>query len=208
MPAARKYLIADNDPDAEPLIIETLEPCGTVHFARTPNEAAKAAGQRWLGALVSLSLPRTTTQSVVRLLMQRHTTDCLVLLLQPADPAAQRSHESDWSNLTLPGALPILQKPLIQADLTTFAIRTVAAAWAHERRLTELVVHFSRKHGLIPREAEIVAATMAGVSRAELAASLRVSENTLKGPIRVLLAKCGVPSIDRLVSEILRSAVD
>lgn len=206
MPAARKYLIADNDPDAEPLIIETLDPCGTVHFARTPNEAARAASQRWLGALVSLSLPKATTQSVVRLLMQRHTTDCLVLLMRSAPRSAVKSQDVDIP--ILPGALPVLQKPLTQADLTTFAIRTVAAAWAHERRLTELVVHFSRKHGLIPREAEIVAATMAGVTRAELAASLRVSENTLKGPIRVLLAKCGAPSIDRLVSEILRSAVD
>lgn len=203
MPPQRQFLIVDDKADST-ILSEVLESSGRVHIVRTHEEATVATKRSWLGALVSTSFSNGSGRTLARDLITNQATDCLVLVTDDktasVDPAI--------SMLSLPGGLPILKRPLSFRDLSTFATCAVAGFWTKEERLTKLVVRYAALNDLTPREAEIVAAAMTGASRTDLADALGISENTLKGPIRVLLAKCGAPAVDVLVNHVLRGALE
>lgn len=203
MPHPRQFLIVDDAPD-ETLLAETLERTGRVVIARTFKEAVHAAKEKWLGALISTSLPSGNGIALARQLIHDQSTECLVLL------AKDKSTRTDVAELglALPGAIPILTHPPTARDLSTFATCAVAALWTSDNQLADLVIRFATLRDLTPREAEIIAASMSGATRTELAGALGITENTLKGPIRLLLAKCGAPTVEVLVNQVLRGALE
>lgn len=203
MPPSRQFLIVDDAPD-ETLLAEVLESTGRVVIARTFAVAARAARERWLGVLISTSLPSGNSIALARQLIHDQSTECLVLLAK--DEIART--EVQALGLPLPGAIPILTHPPTARDLVIFATCAVAALWTSDKQLADLLVRFAVQMDLTPREAEIIAAAMSGASRTVLSDRLGISENTLKGPIRVLLAKCGAPSVEVLVNQVLRSALE
>ena len=203
MPAHRKFLIVDDAPD-EALLGEVLGSTGRVVIARTFSDAVRAAKERWLGALISTSLPSGNSIAVARQLIHDQSTECLVFL---ANVEAERAGIEAFER-SLPGAIPVLTHPPTARDLTTFATCAVAALWTHDKQLADLVVRFAAQKELTPREAEIIAASMSGASRTVISDALGISENTLKGPIRVLLAKCGAPTVEVLVNQVLRRALE
>lgn len=203
MPPHRQFLIVDDAPD-EALLVEVLQSTGQVVIARTFEAAARAAKERWLGALISTSLPSGNSIALARQLIHDQSTECLVLLAK--DESARLEAQS--FGLSLPGSIPVLTHPPTARDLSTFATCAIAALWTDDRKLADLVVRFATLKDLTPREAEIIAAAMSGASRTVLSDALGISENTLKGPIRVLLAKCGAPSVEVLVNQVLRGALE
>lgn len=203
MPPSRQFLIIDDAPD-EALLAEVLESTGRVVITRTFALAARAAREKWLGVLLSTSLPSGNSIALARQLIHDQSTECLVLLAK--DDVART--EVQALGLPLPGAIPILTHPPTARDLEIFATCAVAALWTNDKQLADLLVRFAVQMDLTPREAEIVAAAMSGASRTVLSDALGISENTLKWPIRVLLAKCGAPSVEVLVNQVLRGALE
>jgi DNA-binding NarL/FixJ family response regulator len=203
MPPPRQFLIIDDTPD-EALLAEILESTGHVVIARTFEEAARAAKLRWLGALISTSLPSGNTIELARQLIHDQSTECLVLLAKDEPKRA----EVQGLGLALPGAIPVLTHPPTARDLSTFATCAIAKLWTSDHKLVDLVVRFSVLKDLTPREAEVIAAAMSGAKRSVLADALGVTENTLKGPIRLLLAKCSAPSVEVLINRVLRGALE
>lgn len=203
MPPPRQFLIVDDAPD-EALLAEMLESTGRVVIARTLKEARRAKKERWLGVLISISLKSGDSIALAQQLIHDKCTDCLVLLAKNESERA----EVEELGLPLPGAIPVLTHPPTARDLSTFATCAVALLWTRDKKLADLVVRFAALKDLTPREAEIIAASMSGASRTELSDALGISENTLKGPIRLMLAKSSAPSVELLVNQVLRGALE
>ncbi len=203
MPPERKFLIVDEKPDST-LLSEVLGSSGKVRIVKSLAEAKAATRDDWLGALVSTSFAGGKGRSIAHDLIQSQATDCILLLGDESSAPG----EHVLSELSLPGGLPLLKRPLTARDLSTFATCAVAGFWTKEERLIKLVLHYAGEKDLTPREAEILAAAMTGATRTDLANALGISENTLKGPIRVLLAKCSAASIELLVNQVLRGALE
>jgi DNA-binding NarL/FixJ family response regulator len=100
-----------------------------------------------------------------------------------------------------------LCKPPDEECLTSFARRAVAYHWTHSRRLATIVDAMALERHLTYRESELVAAALAGMPRRLIAEELGVTENTIKVQVRLLLAKCGVSSLDELADALLRRAL-
>ncbi len=201
MPSSRQFLILDAHPK-ESLLREVLESTGSLRIVHRAEDAASLAEETWLGALIDLSAPADDAIAVARQLFTEQKTKCMVFLTEGED------RPEGLEELLASPAVALLPRPLSAADLNTFAINAVARHWTKEERLANLVSRYAAQKALTPREAEIIASAMSGVGRAELAGVLGISENTLKGPIRVLLAKCGAPSVDVLVNDVLRGAIE
>jgi DNA-binding NarL/FixJ family response regulator len=61
--------------------------------------------------------------------------------------------------------------------------------------------------GLSPREEEILHAAVAGQSRAQMCKSAKISDNTLKSEVRVLMKKLSSTNLQEVVIGVLRDAL-
>jgi DNA-binding NarL/FixJ family response regulator len=60
---------------------------------------------------------------------------------------------------------------------------------------------------LSPREAEILHAAVGGQSRAQMCKSAKISDNTLKSEVRVLMKKLAATNLQEVVIGVLRDAL-
>jgi DNA-binding NarL/FixJ family response regulator len=98
-------------------------------------------------------------------------------------------------------------KPPEMDSFEGFARRAIAYHWTGDFRVAQVVDAFALERELTAREAEIVAAAVAGMPRRLVASEIGVSENTVKVQIRQLLLKCGAASLDEVADGILRKAL-
>ena len=61
--------------------------------------------------------------------------------------------------------------------------------------------------GLSPREEEILHAAVGGQSRAQMCKSAKISDNTLKSEVRVLMKKLSATNLQEVVIGVLRDAL-
>lgn len=65
----------------------------------------------------------------------------------------------------------------------------------------------ARKHGLTPTESEVLEAFVEGCDRAELAAELGVSDNTMRSHVRAVCRKMDVPNLEHVHRALLRECI-
>ena len=98
-------------------------------------------------------------------------------------------------------------KPPSAESLEGFARRAITHHWTRDIRVAQVVDALALERRLTPREAEIVAASVAGMPRRLVASEIGVSENTVKVQIRQLLLKCKATSLDEVADGVLRKAL-
>jgi DNA-binding NarL/FixJ family response regulator len=101
----------------------------------------------------------------------------------------------------------LVYAPLDAQNATLFAVRAAARRAEHEARVEAVVRQLAIERGLTAREGEIAMLVALGVSRAGLATSLDVSENSVKVYVRGLLRHLGVPSVEAVGRLVLEEAV-
>ncbi len=75
-----------------------------------------------------------------------------------------------------------------------------------DERLARVVEGLAEKHGLTPREAEILSLVVADIPRQEIIERLGVTKWTFKNHSRSLLRKCGAARLDDLRRTVLQIA--
>jgi FixJ family two-component response regulator len=116
-------------------------------------------------------------------------------------------HDRDRINRAHSLQAEFLCKPPEEGAIASFARRAVVYHWTRSRRIARILDAMALDRGLTPREAELVAAAVAGMPRRLVAEELGVSENTLKVQVRLLLVKCQANNLDELADVILRRAL-
>ncbi|MDD9968689.1 MAG: LuxR C-terminal-related transcriptional regulator [Myxococcales bacterium] len=89
----------------------------------------------------------------------------------------------------------LLQEPIEAGDLTLFFERALQSTHRAFRQQEACVARFGDRHHLTPRHRELLLAIIAGQRRSDLAASLHISQSTLKWHVNTLLRKCGAKSL-------------
>lgn len=200
MNRVRKFLVVEDEPVWQRTVTHALAPFGTTHVESTCAGGLVAArAQVWLGAVVDVRLPDGTGLEVIPEIIRQDPTTPLLVLTSDGD--------DDLINQAQRVGASFLRKPIGETHLTAFGRQAVTLRWTKDERLAALVQQFSEARNLSHRETELVAAGIAGHTRSSLAQELGVTENTLKGQIRVLLAKCGAESLDALANQLLRQSL-
>jgi DNA-binding NarL/FixJ family response regulator len=200
MNRVRKFLIIEDEPVWQRTVTQSLSPFGSVHVEGTVAGGLIASRtQSWLGAVVDVRLPDGIGLQVIQELAANDPLTPMLVLTSDGD--------DDLINQAQRLGASFLRKPTGETHLAAFGRLAVALRWTPDHRLAALVQQFSEDESLSHRESELVAAGIAGHNRSSLAQELGVTENTLKGQIRVLLAKCGAESLDALANNLLRQAL-
>ena len=74
-------------------------------------------------------------------------------------------------------------------------------------RISSVVDDRVAHHGLSPREAEILEAAVEGQSRTQMLKTAKISDNTLKSEVRVLMKKLAAANLQDAVIGVLRDAL-
>lgn len=65
----------------------------------------------------------------------------------------------------------------------------------------------ARRHGLTPTESAVLEAFVGGCERADLAAELGVTDNTMRSHVRALCRKMGLPRLENVHRALLRECI-
>lgn len=100
-----------------------------------------------------------------------------------------------------------LYEPVEPSALALFAARAAAEAAPLVRRVPAVLARVAHERRLSPRERELAEAIVLGVSRAALATTLGVTENSIKSFVRALLHKTGAPTTEAFARAVLDEVV-
>lgn len=173
----------------------TVVVAGGVAVALELFQARIAAS--WIGVIIDVGLPDGCGLELARTLLAL-VPGLPVLVITGADTRAA-------ANAAVEAGAQFAFKPLTRKTLQAF----VGDALASRRRgrLDAVLARLRRARDLGDRETELVELAVYGVSRADLAARLCVTENTVKSQVRSVLVKCDAATLDELVQRVLRSAL-
>ena len=101
-----------------------------------------------------------------------------------------------------------LAKPTRRSALSGFLARAVAFERVPQHRVSFLIQEAVDSCGLSPRETDVLAAAVAGVTRKEMADQLGTSQNTIKSVVKSALRKLPHDTLDDAAREILHNALD
>lgn len=90
-------------------------------------------------------------------------------------------------------------KPDVFRSLRSFFCNLVVGQWSSDPFHTRAINHLVVEHDLTIRQTQILAMAASGVPRNKIAGLIKVSENTLKSQIRLLLDKFGCPTLSEVV---------
>ena len=147
--------------------------------------------------LLDLRLPDMSGIDVIHAIRRQHSqAKIIVLTTYPGDVRALRSLQA--------GALGYLLKASLRRDL----LDTVRAVYAGRRRVpaeiaAELAAH-ATDDSLTGREMDVLREVSAGCSNKVVAQRLNISEDTVKGHVRNILAKLGANDRTHAVTIALR----
>jgi DNA-binding NarL/FixJ family response regulator len=199
-PGPVRVLVADDQTvvrDGLAVLLGLLADVEVVGTARDGEDAVRQTGEQLPDVvLMDLRMPRCDGVEATRRIRQEYPDVQVVVLTTFADD------ESIFAALDA-GARGFLTKDATSEEIAQ-ALRTVTAGEALldpaiQRRLIEVMTSRPRKpasaaalpDGLTAREGEILTLIAAGLSNAEIAAALVVTEATVKTHINHLLAKTG-----------------
>ncbi|GAB4207738.1 MAG: hypothetical protein OHK0013_25620 [Sandaracinaceae bacterium] len=191
-------LVVDARGLLEPRCLRALRAVASPTVLRSTKEIDEALGDaRVAGAIVGL---REDRAGLAWLASARARGESIPVMVVSA--LDERSVANDAFRLDA----QLVYAPLDARNATLFAVRAAARRVEHEARVEAVVRQLCVERGLTAREGEVATLAAMGVSRAGLASSLGVSENSVKVYVRGLLRNLGVPSVEaagRLVLEIV-----
>ena len=85
--------------------------------------------------------------------------------------------------------------------------RGAASRKKEDPRVVSAVKDRVARCSLSPREAEILHAAVGGLSRAQMCKTAKISDNTLKSEVRVLMKKLAATNLQEVVIGVLRDAL-
>jgi DNA-binding NarL/FixJ family response regulator len=92
----------------------------------------------------------------------------------------------------------LVAKPAHRANVRAFLQRAVAYERVPDRRVAAVVEDLVRSSALSPRETDVLAAALGGLSRKEIADQVGSTENTIKGYVKSILRKCDAASLQEV----------
>lgn len=195
-----RLLILEDDVGALRALERVVVGYGEVQSATSVKEALRifAALQRFDALIVDVGLPDGSGLEVLNH-VRTQGVDIPALVITGHD-----DHHT-ISQAQLLGAQYCL-KPWKPANVQAFLERELVAR-SPEQHFQRIVSAFANKHGLSPREAEIVRLASTGTPPVELPEAMGVSANTIKTLTRRMLHKTGAKRIDQVVRLLQRRAL-
>jgi len=154
--------------------------------------------RRWTGVIVGL---RANGGGLAWLATLRERGDPLPALLVPKE--LDKTLASACHRLGARCAFA----PLDAETAMLFSARAIVQRAERDQRIAAIVQKLAVERALSPREADVARLAAIGVSRAGLAASLGVTENTVKSYVRGLLRRTGAVSVDAVGRTVLEQVV-
>lgn len=170
-------------------------------LVRVPTLAdaeARLAERRWTGAIIGLRAGGEGLAWLASLRKRGETLPVLLLADGLEKEVASVCHRLDAR---------CVFAPVDARTLVLFAVRAAAQRACREERVAAVVAKLAVERGLSRREAEVAQLAAMGVSRSGLAASLGVSDNSVKAHIRGLLRRTGEPSVEAVGRAVLEDVV-
>jgi DNA-binding NarL/FixJ family response regulator len=172
-----------------------------VSFDPVAVATAAAAGQTIdaldappAGAIIDVHLPDGSGLDVLQRLRARFPGTPVMVVTGSRDPAIpNRSHLLDAMFVAKPVPVENVDHFLAWIETAGSGGDPVAAA----------IAQLARQYQLPPRETQILAVSLSGVERKQLAVKLGISENTLKSRIRALIGRTGDSSLDGVERRVL-----
>ena len=196
------FLIVEDDPAVSAAVRRTFD-----RFRPTHSVTSLSAARDYLttspacsGLVVDLGLPDGSGLSLVSEVRARNAQLPVLILTGTAAP--------ELINAAFALRADYLCKPGTREDFVAFIRRALLAGQGGQQKIDVIVEELVVTKGLSAQEAAILRRAAADRPRSTLAATLNVNENTLKTQIRALLRKCEAATLDELVRQILRRAID
>lgn len=152
-------------------------------------------GARMAGAIVDVGLPEGNSGIEFVRAWHRFGGNRNVLVVS-GNPGQEVANDASAS-----GAL-FAYKPAIDASLVRVLLDAVAESYLDDSRLRRRFAALCQDKNLTPHEGRIVALRASGLSRKQIADYCRISEDTLKSQIKILLAKCDAASLENVVERL------
>jgi DNA-binding CsgD family transcriptional regulator len=205
---------------------------GFVCLHRSAGQPAfSGSDARRLAALaptLAQQLRRTATVAGAGGAQPRHTMPGLLLLGADGKIVARNQSADEWlvelrppDGPEVPMVLQALARSVRSHAGTTVHVRTTSGSWAslhaslvsgpsmaqvsvvvEETRPDALMPRFATATGLTPREQQILAAVLRGLSTRSIAGTLFISEHTVQAHLRSVFDKTGVHSRRQLVARV------
>jgi DNA-binding NarL/FixJ family response regulator len=196
-----RFLVVDDEDVWRRYGARALGPFGAVHTVSCLAEARAvlAVHSDFIGLVIDLVLADGSGFDLLEELRDRKRTILSLVLTN--------HHDRERINRARSLHAEFVCKPPEMESFEGFARRAIAYHWTGDLRVAQVVDALALERELTPREAEIVAAAVAGMPRRLVASEIGVSENTVKVQIRQLLLKCKAASLDEIADGILRKAL-
>lgn len=196
------FLIAEPDNEAAEVVAKQCRRLRRSKVVASTAEALAAidSGKTLTGLITEAVLPDGKGLDIIE-----HCRS-----LYPMAPVLMLTGEMDSRIINRAFALraEFLAKPAHRSDVRGFLRRAVAFERVPDRRIAFLVDELVQARSLSPRETDILAAALDGTPRKEIADQIGTTENTIKSCIKSLLRKCDGTSLDSMVREIMRKALE
>lgn len=194
-------MVLEDKPELRRSIARTISaplvavPCENVAEA----EAALELDLPLAGAILDVQLPDGSGLDVVRQLRRRWPLmPVLVMTGSRSASPALNAHMLDAI---------YLPKPVPPQNIRYFLQLVEAVAMTDDNAIGRALARYAETNELPRQQVQLLACSLRGVPRKDLAATLGVSENTVKSQVRVLLAKTGEPNLDAVERKILAMIV-
>lgn len=196
------FLIVEDDESVSAALRRTFDRFRPTHSVTTLSAARDffATSPDCSGLVVDLGLPDGSGLTLVSEVRARNTHLPVLILTGTAAPAL--------INAAFALRADYLCKPGSREDFVAFIRRALLAGQGGQKKIDVIVDELVVTKALSAPEAAILRMVASNQPRATLAAGLGINENTLKTQIRVLLRKCEAGTLDDLVRQILRRAID
>jgi len=192
------FLIVEDEPPLARTLGRQLERHRAVRITHSLDDARKALAEQsaWTGILLDLILP---DGSGLDLLEEIRDSDSLVPVL-----VLTGEIERDLINRAQRLGASYVVKPASMDNIERFVRQAIAQEPVEDAEIAQRIDHLAQRIGLTRRERQLLALSVNGLSRRQLADTLGVAENTVKAQIRSLLKKSGARSLATLAQQVLR----
>jgi DNA-binding NarL/FixJ family response regulator len=196
------FLIVEDDEAVSAAVRRTFDRFRPTHAVSTLSAAREffATSPRCCGLVVDLGLPDGSGLSLVAE-VRAHAPKLPVLILTG-------TVQADLINAAFALRADYLCKPGSRDDFVAFIRRALLSGVDGRKKVDVMIEELVVTHSLSQPEAAILRKVAKDHPRGTLAQELGVNENTLKTQIRTLLRKCNATTLDDLLRQVLRRAID
>ena len=191
------FLVVEDQPDVARIVEMTLRALRPVTKVCTLAAARESISRRaWTGLVLDIGLPDGSGLDLLEELRGRGDRVPVLVLTGSLDPEVINGAHTLGAQFVV--------KPVMPENLRLFAKGALADATLDDAELSDRLVRVAASYQLTVRETELIALAARGVARRELADTLGIAENTVKGQLRRLLGKTGAgsyPDLARLLLE-------